>query len=94
MSIHVCVCVPCGVSYRPERNGQDALEIVAGQPYRLWESDKWKCPSCGHEILTGFGRTPVSEHFERDFEERVSRREELIRFQYEYEAPKESISGD
>lgn len=40
----------------------------AWSPYKLWTSDKWKCPDCGHEILSGFGG-PISQDYLPGFEE-------------------------
>jgi len=51
---HVPVCVRCSRDMRPEKNGVVMLEMASFGPYKLWESDKWKCPSCGFEILIGF----------------------------------------
>ena len=51
------VCVPCGLAMYPEQNGVVVLETkdkAKAQPYRLWRSDKWKCPGCGYEVLSGY----------------------------------------
>ena len=55
------VCVKCGRSMKPEKNGVEALETVdrRGKPYRIWSSDKWRCPCCGFEILAGFAERPT-----------------------------------
>ena len=36
--------------------------------YKLWRGDKWKCQSCGNEIVTGFANIPVSEHYMGDYQ--------------------------
>lgn len=79
------VCVSCRCFYRTEKNGVSIIEGmpvrngaprgIAGDgwwtPYKLWRGDRWKCPECQHEIVTGFGRDPVAEHYEPQFEEIV-----------------------
>lgn len=39
------------------------------QPYKLWRADLWKCPDCGHEIVSGFANSPMSEHYLPNFKE-------------------------
>jgi len=43
--------------------------LVGWQSYKLWVGDRWTCPGCGHELLSGFGREPVSEHYKPDYRE-------------------------
>ena len=45
-----------------------------GTPYKLWSADRYKCPTCGHEIVSGFGRRPLAEHFQTDDYARVLER--------------------
>ena len=42
---------------------------VAGEsvPYRLWHADLHECPSCGYQIVAGFGTEPVAEHYEPEY---------------------------
>lgn len=66
------VCVNCGLAMHPEENGFRATEMMDKEktkPYKVWDTDKWKCPQCGIEILAGFGQNPLSEHYRDDFEE-------------------------
>ncbi len=42
------------------------------EPYKLWVGDRWECEGCGHVILSGFGREPISEHYKTDFGARVT----------------------
>jgi len=50
------VCVSCCREMRCEENGVIALELIEdGTPYRIFFSDKWKCPVCDHEVLLGHG---------------------------------------
>lgn len=66
------VCVPCKLFYRPEENGFHLTEGAPTgskwRPYKLWMADKWKCRGCGHEIIVGFGLSPVAIEHEPGFE--------------------------
>lgn len=42
-------------------------------PYKVWAGDKWQCEGCGHELVKGTGRLPLSEHFKPDFAATVER---------------------
>ena len=65
------ICVPCRKFYRPERNGVYFTEgMPSGDtwtPYKVWVGDLFKCPECGHELLTGFGCRPIAEHYQDGF---------------------------
>ena len=58
------VCVKCEVEYRPHKNGVYVKEIrLDGSFYKLWSADIWKCPGCGHELVWGYGHSPlVQDH--------------------------------
>lgn len=43
------------------------------KPYKLWVGDRWECEGCGTIILSGFGAGPISEHYEKDFDQMVER---------------------
>jgi hypothetical protein len=43
------------------------------EPYKLWVGDLYECEGCGHQIVSGFGRGPIAEHYQQDFLERVVR---------------------
>jgi hypothetical protein len=45
----------------------------AWTPYKLWNSDLWACPDCGHEIVVGHGAGPIAEHYEDRFAAEVAR---------------------
>lgn len=56
-----------------EKNGVYFLTLLPdGKRYQLWSGDRWKCRTCGHEIISGVGHSPIAEHFERDFAEKVA----------------------
>ena len=64
-------CVPCGMFYKPERNGQPVEEGMpttdGWKPYKLWLTDKWKCRGCGNGIIVGYGRKPIAYQHEPDY---------------------------
>lgn len=80
------VCLGCRCFYRPKKNGFAWIEGmpdsggaprgVAGNgqwsPYKLWVSDLWACPECGHEIVVGHCQREISEHYLPGFAEAVA----------------------
>lgn len=65
--MHRPVCPKCHVELHPERNGVGVLDLASFGPYALWDSDLWKCPECGVEVIGGFGSGPISAHYKEDF---------------------------
>lgn len=77
------ICIKCSRFFRPIKNGfwfTEGMPVVDGaqpgladadkwKPYKIWASDKFECPGCGVQILSGFGRAPISEHYKPDFAE-------------------------
>ena len=61
------VCVRCKKQLIIEKNGIIAQENAPFGPYKIWETDKWKCPECEYEVLAGFGQQPISEHYLENF---------------------------
>ena len=49
--------------------GMVCLDIASFGPYQLWSCDKWKCPSCGMEVLFGFGNSPIRTHIDDRFDD-------------------------
>jgi hypothetical protein len=72
------VCVNCKRFFKPASIGRFVLEqMPAGSdqawvPYRLWSADILRCSGCGAEIVTGFGRAPVAEHYEPGFQDTLA----------------------
>lgn len=64
---HRPVCIKYGVELHPETNGVGVLDLADFGPYELYDADLWKCPSCGMEVVGGFGIGPVSMHLDPDF---------------------------
>ncbi len=54
----------CGRFMRVQRNSVTVEELTAaGEPYKLWDADRYACPECGAEVITGFGAAPLVEHW-------------------------------
>ena len=49
-----------------DRRGTKAPDLWT--PYKLWRGDLWKCPECGHELVSGVAMQPLSEHYLPNFE--------------------------
>lgn len=69
-------CVKTGVYFvegRPLVNGAVPGVDHPEQwgPYKLWAGDRYECDGCGYVILTGFGLSPISEHYKPDFADAV-----------------------
>jgi hypothetical protein len=70
-SNHLC---GCGRFYQVERNSITVEELdELGRPYKLWDADLWRCPSCGTTLVTGFGRQPIAEHWQPTYREQRAR---------------------
>jgi len=62
-------CAPCKTKLRPRKNEIIVEETFEdGRPYRVWAADLWECPDCGHQLILGYGKEPLAEHFEDNFE--------------------------
>lgn len=53
------------------KNNVKWLEKAKGEPYRLWSCDLLSCVKCGNQTLTT-AQSPYAEHFEPDFQERLT----------------------
>ena len=69
---HRPVCVKCKCELRPETNGMGVLDMTNNGAYELWDADKWKCPSCGMEVIGGFGQGCISAHYQTDFYQMIA----------------------
>lgn len=55
------VCCNCHVEMRVVRNGVLGVSMGAdNKAVEAYEWDKWHCPSCGLDVLSGRGRSPVA----------------------------------
>jgi hypothetical protein len=65
------ICVKCKKFYRPKQNGFCFTEGQVGAgwaPYKAWMGDLWECNGCGHQLISGVGSRPLTEHYLHDFE--------------------------
>lgn len=60
----------CGRFMRVKQNSVTVEELLEdGAPYKLWDADLWECVECGAEIVAGFGRGPIAEHWQPNYQE-------------------------
>lgn len=81
------VCVPCRRFFRPKKNGFYFIEgapatndVPPGNaapekwhPYKIWSGDLYECEGCGAQIVSGFGREHIAEHYQSGFADVVKR---------------------
>ena len=73
------VCVPCNRFMRIEKNGVTVEEQTeVGESYKLWDADLYRCPECGHEIVSGFGHVPLAEHYQPTYQQSRERLAPII----------------
>ena len=65
------ICVNCESEYVSEKNNVIAEELAGFGSYQLWFADLWKCPKCGHLLITGFGAHPWAEHWQNDYKAKL-----------------------
>ncbi len=65
------VCCKCNKEFRCEKNGVEAIEQADFGDYKYFRTDKYKCPTCGIEVLVGFGEPLI--HHENGFKGMVER---------------------
>lgn len=58
----------CGRFMQVKKNGVTVEELLEdGSPYKLWDADLLECTECGVEMISGFGRNPLAEHWQPDY---------------------------
>ena len=65
------LCAECEVELLPSVNGVDVIEYAWTGPYKVWYADEYKCPNCGHRVISGFAKNPI-EQWMPEFAERIS----------------------
>ena len=71
---HGGVVCGCGRIMRAQKNDVAVEELLEdGGSYRLWFADLYRCPDCNAEVITGFGRAPLVEHWQSTYEEKRAR---------------------
>lgn len=77
------ICVPCQRYFKPKKNDFWFTESMPAvdeatpgkespehwKPYKIWAADLYECPGCKAQILSGFAREPLREHYELDFKD-------------------------
>lgn len=66
--MHRPVCVKCRVEMLPEKNGTICVDYTKQGPYKMWDSDMYRCPVCQIDILVGFGQAEISVCHDGQFE--------------------------
>ena len=52
------ICVNCKQEYQCKKNEQVVNDKAAGVfPATFWIGDLWECTKCGHQIVTGRGKS-------------------------------------
>jgi len=52
---HRPVCVKCKTEFEPYNNDTVVVDMHGGIAQEIWMADTWRCPTCGAEIVVGFG---------------------------------------
>jgi hypothetical protein len=65
----VVICVKCNLEMRPAKNGQPVESMTEEGPYQLIMGDKYQCPECGADVVTGLANKPMAEHFQENYGE-------------------------
>lgn len=66
----------CGKFMSVSQNGVTVEELTDdGGPYKLWDADAWRCAECGSMVITGFGRSPLAEHWQPNYQQQRRRLE-------------------
>ena len=59
------ICVKCKREMRVTKNEFLVKDKAVGnRPSTVWMGDVWECPSCGAEIVAGFGVGRIGESLE------------------------------
>lgn len=62
------LCARCGRFCRCLKNSISVEELdETGAPYRIWDADLFECPSCRHEVISGFAREPLAESWQPSY---------------------------
>ena len=65
---------------RPKRIGVGVEAMTNSGPYQLWVADLMACPGCGVEVVAGFAKHPLVEHFQPDYARTVQNWSPIVRF--------------
>lgn len=67
-------CISCSKEMICSKNGSVLVVPVGIRPYKIYQSDCYKCPNCGFEVMTGFAQKPTDVYHElsREAHEKIS----------------------
>ena len=72
---HGGVVCGCGRIMFAKKNSVTVEETLEdGSPYKLWSADLYACIECGAQVITGFARVPLVEHYRPEYAEVRARR--------------------
>lgn len=64
----------CGRFMEIRQNSVTVEELLEdGGSYRLWDADLYECGDCGTQVISGFGRSPLAEHWQPSYGEQRDR---------------------
>ena len=67
MFIPKIVCVDCQVPFKCEKNGVVVETFSSFGSYYKIEADRYVCPKCGQQVITGFAGEALGEHYQPDY---------------------------
>jgi len=71
------ICVACKKFLRTKKAGvliEEGMPVGDDwRPYKLWYADLYRCPTCGIEVVGGFGARPIAESFQPDYDDVAAR---------------------
>ena len=68
------ICVTCGREMRVCTMGIIVIEMFgkSERPYRLWSADRYLCPECNTEVVSGFADKAFGEYYQENFAEKMA----------------------
>lgn len=79
------VCTPCQQTYRVVDNNIVVVTYAQEKPYQLWFADEWKCLTCDHRVVSGFGSGPIWRREQGDFDKALKEFEGNWTIRHEHE---------
>lgn len=66
------ICSDCGRAMSTIQVGVTVVEyqdLGMTVPYKLWQADRYRCPHCLYEVISGFGENPTNRQGDFHFAE-------------------------
>lgn len=90
MPNHMHACPKCRLFLHVKQNGVCVEEGFPVKPaegdkpaewagYKLWEADLWECEGCGFQLVTGFAKLPIAEHYQPTYQACRARHRPMVR---------------